>query len=326
MRVTNKMLTHNFLSDMRTNLSKMKTLQEQSTSGKQVRKPSDDPSKVSRIMQINSDIVANKQYNSNIKDTINWLDSADTSLGQAGEVLKRVRELLVSTGNASYSISERKAVRDEINEKIEEFSQIVNTSFDGKYIFGGTRGLSKPMTVVKENGNSKLGYALRDGSELVDIQANASEYNMIGSKLKVEIAQSVYIEYNVTAQEITEFKNDKGEPLDVRKVFGDIVNHLGSDKEEDRNKLIMEDLQGISDIIDNVLKLRAGVGARQNRMDSAKERNTEENFNLIEILSEVEDVDITEKGIEVAAMQSVYVAALQASARIMQPTLLDYLR
>lgn len=326
MRVTNKMLTHNFLSDMRTNLSKMKTLQEQSTSGKQVRKPSDDPSKVSRIMQINSDIVANKQYNSNIKDTINWLDSADTSLGQAGEVLKRVRELLVSTGNAAYSISERKAVRDEINEKIEEFSQIVNTSFDGKYIFGGTRGLSKPMTVVKENGNSKLGYALRDGSELVDIQANASEYNMIGSKLKVEIAQSVYIEYNVTAQEITEFKNDKGELLDVRKVFGDIVNHLGSDKEEDRNKLIMEDLQGISDIIDNVLKFRAGVGARQNRMDSAKERNTEENFNLIEILSEVEDVDITEKGIEVAAMQSVYVAALQASARIMQPTLLDYLR
>lgn len=326
MRVTNKMLTHNFLSDMRTNLSKMKTLQEQSTSGKQVRKPSDDPSKVSRIMQINSDIVANKQYNSNIKDTINWLDSADTSLGQAGEVLKRVRELLVSTGNAAYSISERKAVRDEINEKIEEFSQIVNTSFDGKYIFGGTRGLSKPMTVVKENGNSKLGYALRDGSELVDIQANASEYNMIGSKLKVEIAQSVYIEYNVTAQEITEFKNDKGELLDVRKVFGDIVNHLGSDKEEDRNKLIMEDLQGISDIIDNVLKFRAGVGARQNRMDSAKERNTEENFNLIEILSEVEDVDITEKGIEVAAMQSVYVAALQASARIIQPTLLDYLR
>lgn len=326
MRVTNKMLTHNFLSDMRTNLNKMKTLQEQSTSGKQVRRPSDNPFKVSRIMQINSDIAANKQYNSNIKDTINWLDSADTSLGQAGEVLKRVRDLLVSTGNAGYSISERKAVRDEINEKIEEFSQIVNTSFDGKYIFGGTRGLSKPMTVVKENGNSKLAYGLRDGSELLDIPANISEYNMIGSKLKVEVAQGVYIEYNVTAQEITEFKNDKGDLLDVRKVFGDIVNHLGSDKEEDRNKLIMEDLQGISDIIDNVLKLRAGVGARQNRMDSAKERNTEENFNLIEMLSEVEDVDITENGIEATAMQAIYTASLQASARIMQPTLLDFLR
>lgn len=326
MRVTNKMLTHNFLSDMRTNLNKMKTLQEQSTSGKQVRRPSDNPFKVSRIMQINSDIAANKQYNSNIKDTINWLDSADTSLGQAGEVLKRVRDLLVSTGNAGYSISERKAVRDEINEKIEEFSQIVNTSFDGKYIFGGTRGLSKPMTVVKENGNSKLAYGLRDGSELLDIPANISEYNMIGSKLKVEVAQGVYIEYNVTAQEITEFKNDKGDLLDVRKVFGDIVNHLGSDKEEDRNKLIMEDLQGISDIIDNVLKLRAGVGARQNRMDSAKERNTEENFNLIEMLSEVEDVDITENGIEATAMQAIYAASLQASARIMQPTLLDFLR
>ncbi|MBU3218537.1 flagellar hook-associated protein FlgL [Clostridium algidicarnis] len=323
MRVTNKMLSHNFLSDMRNNLNNMKRIQEQGTSGKQVRRPSDNPFKVSRIMQINSDIVANKQYNENIKDTINWLDSADTALGQSGEVFKRVRDLLVSAGNAAYGSSERKAIKDEVNEKIEEFSQILNTNFDGKYIFGGRRGTSKPMDIVKTGENSKLIYRGREGQE---IDIGNDEYNMINSKLSVEVSQGVYIEYNVTATEITKFQNSKKEDLDIRKILSNITDHLDSDKPEDRDKLIGEDLQGVSDILDNILKLRSGVGAKQNRMESAKERNIEENFNMTEILSEVEDIDFTENSMESYVMQTVYMASLQASARIIQPTLMDYIR
>ena len=44
-------------------------------------------------MQLHSSINANRQYNENIRDTINWLDTTDTALGQAGDVLQRVREL-----------------------------------------------------------------------------------------------------------------------------------------------------------------------------------------------------------------------------------------
>ena len=40
---------------------------------------------------------------------------------------------------------QRKAIKDEINQKVGEISQILNTSFDGKYIFGGTSGTNKPM-------------------------------------------------------------------------------------------------------------------------------------------------------------------------------------
>ncbi len=61
-------------------------------------------------------------------------------------------------------------------------------------------------------------------------------------------------------------------------------------------------------------------------MESAKERNIEENFNLTEILSEVEDIDFTENSMESYVMQTVYMASLQASARIIQPTLMDYIR
>ncbi len=72
------------------------------TSGKQINKPSDDPVKASRIMQMNSDIDANKQYNTNIKNTTNWLDTTDTALEQVGDVIARIEELLVSSGNGAY--------------------------------------------------------------------------------------------------------------------------------------------------------------------------------------------------------------------------------
>ncbi|WP_032121998.1 flagellar hook-associated protein FlgL [Clostridium amazonitimonense] len=324
MRVTNKMLSHNFLRDMGTNLSNMKTLQGQLTSGKQIRRPSDDPFRVSRAMQLHTDIASNKQYNNNIKDTINYLDATDTALGQGGQVLHRIRELLISAGDAGYGSSERKAIKDEINEKIGEFSQILNTNFDGKYIFGGTRGTSKPTDVAVDGENNKLTYRDRDGNELTD--KTSDEYKMIESKIEVEVSQGVYMEYNVTASEIIEFKSSKGDAVDIRELFKNITDHLDGNTEADRNALTEGDLKGISDAMDNLLKLRSQVGAKQNRMDSAKDRNIEENFNMTEILSETEDIDFTEKMMEAATMQTVYMASLQVSARVIQPTLMDYIR
>lgn len=559
MRVTNKMLSGSFLRDMRKNLSNMQKLQQQMTSGKEISKPSDDPFKVARSMQLHTDINSNKQFNENISDTINWLDTTDTALDQAGNVLQRMHELLISAGNAGYSENERRAIKDEINEKIGEFSQVMNTSFDGKYVFGGSRGTTKPLdvkggvkyenakvvkinnldqwkddggktkltfsdgtttstisisdgienvsdladeinknldenlklravpnigensimfiskntaditiskdgseatyptdldvsapiktAVIKDSGNTELIYYKKGGGELLretlveidtaDINANWQngqielkltevngtetnvtinlpadidknidgsvdtdelievindninpplqgklllskvtkdgkefvEFNsssgneikitnttvnnddivnmkdqiignieskMISDKLKTEISQGVSMEYNVTASELLQFTTEKGETKDLRDMFKAIVNHLdgkNADGGEIDNsgvdsvkELTNSDLQNIKDALNNLLKVRAEVGAKQNRMESGKEKNEEENFNMMEILSKTEDIDITEKTMQYATMQTIYMASLQTSAKVLQPSLIDYLR
>ncbi len=344
MRVTNKMLSNSFLRDMRVNLESMKTLQQQMTSGKEIRKPSDDPFRVARTMQLHSDINANKQYNTNIVDTINWLDTTDTAIGQLGNSLQRIRELLVGTGNGAYSDNERKAIKDEINEKIGEMAQILNTNFDGQYVFGGTRGTSKPTTSYKDaNGNTVLAYVQRDGITPLDpaVPEQYAQLGMIGSVSappntsvrKVEVSQGVIMDYNVAAGSVLEFKNEKGESIDLRNTLAKIVNHFDGKTDDgsavDDNaysKLNNGDLQEITDTITNLLRIRSEVGAKQNRMDSAKNKNEDQNFNFTEILSHTEDIDITEKTMEYATMQTVYMASLQTSARVIQPSLIDYLR
>lgn len=401
MRITNSMLVTGFLGDMNRNLNAMNKVMKQLDTGKVFSRPSDDPFRVSRSMQMYTEIDANKQYNNNIKDTINWMDTTGEAMTHGTNCLQRIRELMVSAGNAAYGTSELKAIQDEINEKVAEFGQILNTSFDGKYIFAGTDSTVRPievkrsvtsqpqgtttaqlgavntnyegegttLTVVFDGVNKKFDITKGDGTvqsvtvddlhgmgdklnvdgieldfnaimadpSVVDgnswkvtvdpkknsIGINGNEDN-IGNKLQVEISSGVVVDYNITANEILKFKDKDGNEIDVSKVFDDILNNLSDPDTKD--KVVSENLEQIDQIINNMLSLNSKVGTIQNRMESAKEINETQNFNLTEILSGNEDIDWVEKSMELAVVQTVYMASLQTSTKILQPTIMDFLR
>lgn len=169
-RITNSMLSSNYLRNMKRNMNNMQALQNQLASGKEINKASDNPYVASRSMQLNAEISYNKQYDENIKDTSNWLDTTDTALSQMGNIFGRIETLLVNAGNGTYGEDEKSAIQDEIKEKVNELSQVLNTSFDGSYIFGGTKTDSKPTTVV----NGKLEYADKDGNGIVKTSTGMS--------------------------------------------------------------------------------------------------------------------------------------------------------
>jgi flagellar hook-associated protein 3 FlgL len=185
MRVTNKSLSNNFLFDMQTNLQNLSKIQQQVASTKNYSKPSDNPLNVERIMQLETSVSANSQYASNIKVASKWMDTTDTALGQLGTVLSNIRDNLVKSGGA-YVQDDRDKINDEINQQIAQLAQILNTNFEGEYIFGGTAGNSKPVKtesyditrsgtdssgneLTDYNGCISLKYANGDGDTLEDI-------------------------------------------------------------------------------------------------------------------------------------------------------------
>ena len=330
MRITSGMMKNNYLNGMTTNLNNMQTLNKQLTSGKEISRPSDNPYKVARSMQLNTDINTNKQYNENIKDTINWLNTTDTALGQVTNVIQRVRELMVSSGNASYGSNEQKAISDEINQRIEEVAQILNSNFDGKYVFGGTKTSSKPLgsDIDGITGNTYLYFVDKSGNKL-DLEDTSTytknQLEMLGTKMNIEISQGVEMEYNVTAKEVLICKNDNGKQVNLMNLLSNITSNLKSSNSSDRVKVVGENLADIDSVVSNILKLRAEVGAKQNRMDSAQTKNEDENYNMTDILSKTEDIDFTEKTIEFTIAQTVYQASLQICAQVLPKSLLDYL-
>ncbi len=310
MRITHGVMVSGFLGDMNTNLNSLNKIQKQLNTGKEFSKPSDDPFKVARSMQMYSEINANKQYNTNIKDTINWMDTTDTALSNGTKCLQRIRELMVSAGNAAYGSSELTAIKEEINERVAEFGQILNTSFDGKYIFGGKDGASKPVEVDNVDGKNS-------------ISISAGKEDVINQSLKVEISSGVTVDYNVNAVDVLWFKDKDGNGVDVQQFFDDLLNNLSD--VNGKSKVVGENLDQIDKVIDNMLSISAKVGTVQNRMESAKELNTAQNENLTEILSGNEDIDFMEKSMEMAVARTIYVASLQTSSKVLQPSILDFL-
>lgn len=300
-----------FLGDMNTNLNSLNKIQKQLNTGKVFSKPSDDPFKVARSMQMYSEINANKQYNTNIKDTINWMDTTDTALSNGTKCLQRIRELMVSSGNAAYGSSELTAIKEEINERVAEFGQILNTSFDGKYIFGGKDGALKPVEVNLDGVT---------GENSISI---SGDENIINKSLKVEISSGVKVDYNVNAVEVLKFKDKAGNDIEVTQFFDDLLHNLSD--VNGKSKVVGENLDQMDKVIENMISISAKVGTVQNRMESAKDLNTAQNENLTEILSGNEDIDFMEKSMEMAVARTIYVASLQTSSKVLQPSILDFL-
>lgn len=162
MRITSSMLSSNYLKNVSKNMNYIQTLQNQLSTGKEISRPSDDPYKASRIVKMYADISSNEQYNDNITDVTNFLDVTDTSITQISNLYSRVRELLVSAGNAAYGSEQMKSIQDEMKVKVDQLAQLLNTNFDGKYVFGGTKVDPKPVTVV----DGKIQYADADGKAI----------------------------------------------------------------------------------------------------------------------------------------------------------------
>jgi flagellar hook-associated protein 3 FlgL len=327
LRITNKMLSDSFLTDMQVNLNNLRKIQQQTSSTKNFSKPSDDPFNVVRSMQLHTDINANAQYKTNIVNALNFMDTTDTALNQIGNVLSGIREKLVSAGDAAYGSDERGKIKDEINQRISQIAQLLNTNFQGDYIFGGTRGLTKPVTteeytIGSDTGNVSIKYLAIDGSTLDYDPANQEIISM-SSKRKVEVSQGVVVEYNATAPEILNYGN--GADDNIPALLDRIVKHLASDDEASTKALTNEDLSDIDEASKQLLKVRSEVGAKANRMESMSDQNDDTKINMTEVLSKTEDIDITEKTIEYYTMITVYQASLQTSARVMQPTLMDYI-
>jgi len=101
-----------------------------------------------------------------------------------------------------------------------------------------------------------------------------------------------------------------------------------------RDSLYMNDVEdlgsralgGMDLALENTLKYRAELGARANRLDIVRARIIHDRTDFEDILSKNEDVDVAEQITKLKTLELAYRSALGVSARIIQPTLLDFLR
>ena len=125
------------------------------------------------------------------------------------------------------------------------------------------------------------------------------------------------MDYNLSAGQIT----NNGDGL---KTINEIVNKLSD------NPIDMDEIGKLSKDLDkymsDVLNNRTVVGAKTNSVEAIKNTNEENILQMKGTFSNMQDVDYAEKYIELKSAEMVYTSCMQVGAKIIQPTILDYLR
>lgn len=310
MRITNNTLTGNYLRNLNRNLKQMQKYQNQLSSGKEVSRPSDNPMLVARVMQLDGNVRMNEQYEKNINDALGWTDTADGAMNEVTSTLQRARELIIYGANGTLSDTDRAALKDEMDTLQGQLQQVLNSNYDGRYIFGSLETTEPPFTINDSGALEYKGYNPAEG-----------EAGHIG--LDREIAKGVTITIPANGYNIVHVEGASGDNNDIGNLFVNISKALENGETE---ALSGELLGDIDKHLDNTIRFRSKMGAVYNRLESAKERNAAENLSMTELLSKSEDIDLAEKMMEFSTMRTVYQASLQTGAQILQPSLLDYIR
>jgi len=294
MRVTQRMVASTVISNINLNLSRMNLVQNMLSSGKALHKPSDDPIRVSRVMNYNSALDQNEQYRNNIDLARSWLETTEGSLGGINEVLQRARELALAGASDTMSAGARRALAKEVDELTRVLLQFGNSSFDGRFLFAGFQTDTVPLS--------------RDEGGMVTYHGDLGAINW-------EVAPSVAVKVNINGEDLF---FDSG-------LFAG-MNTLLLGLESGDSGIIRAALGGLDQAIDHVLDAKASLGATVNGLNALNDHLETEKLNFTALRSRLEDIDFAETMMNFSILENLYRASLATGAKIIQPSLLDYLR
>ena len=304
-RITQRLMVERSLSFMQAGLGRLAETQEKLSTGRIINRPSDSPTGTNTAMQLRSQLAGNTQYARNAQDGIGWLGRIDNTMSSMLNSVHSARDLIVqgaSTGSGSDA--SRAAIATELKQIRDGLLAQANTTHLGRPIFAGTEGTDvafqrvpvDPLdptgpAVIQYVGNDKaVNRTVSDGPPVRVNITGAEAFGPDGSNL-----------FDVLQSAITKLENGT-------------ADQLGND------------LTALDTVREQMQTTQADAGTRYGRLEDIVNQIKDIEVDLTASLSEVENVDIAKAIVELQMQEVAYQAALGATARVLQPSLIDFLR
>jgi flagellar hook-associated protein 3 FlgL len=166
MRITNSMMSDQFLTDANDSLNRLAKAQQQVDSTKRISSIDDDPLATMSSLKARNKLSSLAEYQSSISTANSSLKENSTQLDSLNTVLQSAYELMSSANSGTKGESDLKAIRDEMANLRDEVLSISNSSLGTRYLFSGDSS-AKPFSVgadgnLSYNGIDLTKFALRD--------------------------------------------------------------------------------------------------------------------------------------------------------------------
>lgn len=291
-RITQRAITQEALLGLETNQARLGVLQQQLSSGKQISTPSDDPSGAAAALQLGAESARYVQWARNASDGQGWLGTIDGTLTTMNDQVQRVRDLVVQGSSTGTSDQQsRDAIATEIDGIRSSLLSAANTTYQGRPIFGGTTSGGKAYDATGAYvGDSHVVTRAVGPATAVRVDITGPEaFGAPGSDL-----------FSLLSTISSDLRTNPG--------------NLGTD------------LSSLDGVMGTMRTAQADVGTRYDRIDQASTSAAARKDDLAATLSGIVDVDMAKAITDLNVQKASYQAALGATAQIVQPSLMQYLR
>lgn len=292
-RVTQTMMSQSALTGLQTGLRRVSDVQEQLSTGRVINRPSDDPTGAAAAMKLRSSLAAQQQYARNAADGAGWLDQVDGTLSSVTDQVRRARELALQGANSgALGDQAREALAVEVEQIREGLVGTANATYQGRPVFAGVADV-KAAYAADGGWLGAPGDVVRQVADGVTVAVDVKGPDAFGPD-----GDSVFTHLDALAVALRAGDAAAiGTAIDALAVDGDRINAVHAD-----------------------------VGTRALRIEKAKTAAEDTHLTLTSSLSEIENTDLARATVELQLQQVAYQAALAATARVIQPSLQDFLR
>ncbi|MBL8022905.1 MAG: flagellar hook-associated protein FlgL [Elusimicrobia bacterium] len=291
MRITDKIIQRGMVDDIHRQLDSMNRLQRQISSGQKVHNLSDDPARAARSVGLNAAHTALVQHRKTAEDGVTWMSATLGSLATARESIQTARVMAIQGANDTLSLESRQVLALSVQGIASQLLETANTKWNGASLFAGNKTTTPAFT-------SAAVYQGDTGTMVRDISpGETSVVNLTGKQVFVD-----------------------GE--NAFQVLTDLQTALTNNDSNAINAL----LPRLDNALNQMLKLEATLGAEVQRVETTTRRLDDLEVNLMKRISNNDDTDMPQALVDLQNANTLYEAALKASASLFKSSLLDYLR
>ncbi len=303
LRITQRLIVDRILNDLTLQGRRLLELQDQLATGQRVNKPSDDPLAARRAISATTEIAANTQYITNISTIGPYLVETETAIMSSLNLVQRARELTLQGASNTNAQAQRDALAEEIDEVLEQLLVEANHITNDRYVFGGTRTLSAPFVATRN----------------ADDEVTAVAYTGNSADIEIAISEGVRVATNVPGDGV--FLSTGAQSTDIFQMLIDIRDNL---RAGDVGALTTR-LEEMNFAETQLQVATARLGAVTNRIEDVESELDAYNVQLESVRSDNIDADFAEVILNLNSQSNAFQAALTAGARVLQPSLLNFL-
>lgn len=321
-RMTTSMMAGTTLATIQRNFNRLADVNKQLSSGKRMSFASDDPASSVSSMRLRKELAATEQFKRNISDANSWLATSDAAMQSVADRYTEARTLLINSIDGALGDKSQGALAAQLRKIAESIMSQANSTYLGRTVFAG---------------NSDKGLVFKTGSDGHDTIFLAAEKDEITAKtVDRRIDADTTVQANVDGNKLfgtgtikwdgNTLKTDNNPSvmnllIEAAKILESPTGPVG----ENRQKI--ESIQKeLGERFSKLQEAQSAVGARHKQVLEAQNSVI---FDLQQVkgqISDVEDIDIQKVTIDMSLASMAYQASLSSTQRVVQPTLLDYLR